>query len=160
MLNVLAKEIQPDGGGVSSDKNIRIGVLRQDVDFAVGNTVLEEAYQALQEIIPMELQLDEVDTQLAERTDYEGDSYHQLIVDLSDLTHRHEILGGYNYQGKTERILQGLGFKRSDFDKLTETFSGAWRMRIELAKLLLQDNDVLLLDEPTNHLDIESIIWL
>ncbi|EKF55873.1 ABC transporter ATPase [Galbibacter marinus] len=160
MLKMLAKEMQPDGGVISSDKNIRIGFLKQDIDFVLGNTVLQEAYQAFQEIISLELQLDSINTQLAERTDYESESYSQLIVDLSDLTHRYEILGGYNYQGKTERILQGLGFKRSDFDKLTDTFSGGWRMRIELAKLLLQDNDVLLLDEPTNHLDIESIIWL
>lgn len=160
MLKMLAKEAQPDSGTISSDKNIRIGFLKQDIDFVLGNTVLEEAYQAFEEIIAMELQLDSINTQLAERTDYESESYNQLIIDLSDLTHRYEILGGYNYQGKTERILQGLGFKRTDFDKLTDTFSGGWRMRIELAKLLLQDNDVLLLDEPTNHLDIESIIWL
>ncbi len=160
MLKMLAKETQPDSGTISSDKNIRIGFLKQDIDFVLGNTVLEEAYQAFEEIIAMELQLDSINTQLAERTDYESESYNQLIIDLSDLTHRYEILGGYNYQGKTERILQGLGFKRTDFDKLTDTFSGGWRMRIELAKLLLQDNDVLLLDEPTNHLDIESIIWL
>merc|ERR1711916_188275 len=80
--------------------------------------------------------------------------------DLDELTHRYDVIGGYNYQGETEKILQGLGFNRKDFDKLTETFSGGWRMRIELAKLLLQKNDILLLDEPTNHLDIESIIWL
>lgn len=160
MLKMLAKEMQPDGGVISSDKNISIGFLKQDIDFVLGNTVLEEAYQAFEEIIAMELRLDAINTQLAERTDYESESYNQLIIDLSDLTHRYEILGGYNYQGKTERILQGLGFKRSDFEKLTDTFSGGWRMRIELAKLLLQDNDILLLDEPTNHLDIESIIWL
>ena len=98
--------------------------------------------------------------QLAERTDYESDGYHQLMVDVNELQHQYEILGGYNYQGDTEKILQGLGFKREDFNKLTDTFSGGWRMRIELAKLLLQNNDILLLDEPTNHLDIESIIWL
>src|SRR5690606_2337404 len=91
---------------------------------------------------------------------YESDGYNQLMIDLSDVTHRYEILGGYNYQGDTEKVLLGLGFKREDFNKLTDTFSGGWRMRIELAKLLLQNNDVLLLDEPTNHLDIESIIWL
>lgn len=106
------------------------------------------------------MQLDEINHQLATRTDYESDAYSTLIEDLSDLTHRYELIGGYNYQGETEKILQGLGFKRADFDKKTETFSGGWRMRIELAKLLLQTNDVLLLDEPTNHLDIESIIWL
>ncbi|HKL91334.1 MAG TPA: ABC-F family ATP-binding cassette domain-containing protein, partial [Allomuricauda sp.] len=108
----------------------------------------------------MELRLDEINTALAERTDYESDGYHQLMVDLNDVTHRYEILGGYNYEGDTEKVLLGLGFKREDFNKLTNTFSGGWRMRIELAKLLLQNNDVLLLDEPTNHLDIESIIWL
>src|SRR5690606_25147707 len=95
-----------------------------------------------------------------ERTDYESEGYHQLMVDLNDVSHHYEILGGYNYQGETEKILMGLGFKREDFNKKTDTFSGGWRMRIELAKLLLQNNDVLLLDEPTNHLDIESIIWL
>ena len=83
-----------------------------------------------------------------------------MISDLSDYTQRYELLGGYNYKGDTERVLQGLGFKADDYDKLTDTFSGGWRMRIELAKLLLQSNDILLLDEPTNHLDIESIIWL
>jgi ATP-binding cassette subfamily F protein 3 len=97
---------------------------------------------------------------LATRTDYESETYSQLIIDLTELTERYELLGGYNYQGDTEKILQGLGFQREDFDKLTDTFSGGWRMRIELAKLLLQNNDILLLDEPTNHLDIESIIWL
>jgi ATP-binding cassette subfamily F protein 3 len=82
------------------------------------------------------------------------------MIDLNEVQHSYEIVGGYSYQGETEKILQGLGFKREDFNKLTDTFSGGWRMRIELAKLLLQNNDVLLLDEPTNHLDIESIIWL
>jgi ATP-binding cassette subfamily F protein 3 len=104
--------------------------------------------------------MDVVNNDLAHRTDYESDGYHQLMVDVNELQHQYEILGGYNYQGDTEKILQGLGFKRADFNKLTDTFSGGWRMRIELAKLLLQNNDILLLDEPTNHLDIESIIWL
>ncbi|MCB0486783.1 MAG: ABC-F family ATP-binding cassette domain-containing protein, partial [Flavobacteriaceae bacterium] len=88
------------------------------------------------------------------------EAYHQLMVDINEVQHQYEVLGGYNYQGDTEKVLQGLGFSREDFNKLTDTFSGGWRMRIELAKLLLQNNDVLLLDEPTNHLDIESIIWL
>lgn len=160
MLKLLSKEMEPDSGVISTDKEVRIGFLKQDIDFVLGNTVLEEAYQAFEEIKAMELQLDEINTQLAERTDYESEGYNQLMIDLSDLTHHYEIIGGYNYQGKTERVLLGLGFKREDFNKLTDTFSGGWRMRIELAKLLLQDNDVLLLDEPTNHLDIESIIWL
>ncbi len=152
--------MEPDSGVISTDKDVSIGFLKQDIDFEQGNTVLEEAYQAFEEIKKMELQLDEINNQLAERTDYESEGYNQLMIDLSDLTHRYEIIGGYNYQGKTERVLLGLGFKREDFNKLTDTFSGGWRMRIELAKLLLQDNDALLLDEPTNHLDIESIIWL
>src|SRR5699024_31773 len=122
--------------------------------------VLEETYTAFKKLKAIEARLDKINQALAERRDYESDSYHQLMVDLNDLQHQYEILGGYNYQGETERVLQGLGFSQEDFHKKTETFSGGWRMRIELAKLLLQNNDVLLLDEPTNHLDIESIIWL
>ena len=122
--------------------------------------MLEESYEAFKEIKSLEKQLEEINIQLAERTDYESAGYHDLMVDLNEVQQQYEIHGGYNYQGETERILQGLGFLRGDFNKLTETFSGGWRMRIELAKLLLQNNDILLLDEPTNHLDIESILWL
>jgi ATP-binding cassette subfamily F protein 3 len=160
LLKLLSKEMFPDEGTIAMEKDIKIGFLKQDIDFEQGRTVLDESYQAFAEIKSLELQLDEINTALAERTDYESDGYHQLMVDLNDVTHRYEILGGYNYQGDTEKVLLGLGFKREDFNKLTDTFSGGWRMRIELAKLLLQNNDVLLLDEPTNHLDIESIIWL
>ncbi|NJB71927.1 ATP-binding cassette subfamily F protein 3 [Saonia flava] len=160
LLKLLSKDSAPDTGVIASDKEVKIGFLRQDIDFVQGRTVLEEAYQAFEEIKKLELQLDDINHQLVERTDYESEIYHQLMVDLNDVTHRYEILGGYNYQGDTEKILQGLGFSRMDFDNKTDTFSGGWRMRIELAKLLLQNNDVLLLDEPTNHLDIESIIWL
>lgn len=160
LLKVLSKDIETSGGTMAFDKDIRMGFLRQDIDFVEGRTILEEAYQAFEEIKEIELKLDDINNQLATRTDYESEAYGQLIHDLTDLTERYELLGGYNYQGDTEKILQGLGFQREDFDKLTNTFSGGWRMRIELAKLLLQDNDILLLDEPTNHLDIESIIWL
>ncbi len=160
LLKILAGDLQPDTGNIASDKEIKIGFLRQDIDFVQGRTVLEEAYQAFEEIKATEAKMDEINHQLATRTDYESEAYHDLIVAISDLTHHYEIIGGYNYQGDTEKILQGLGFKREEFDKKTEEFSGGWRMRIELAKLLLQSNDVLLLDEPTNHLDIESIIWL
>lgn len=159
LLKVLSKDIE-SSGTMAFDKDVRIGFLRQDIDFVEGRTILEEAYQAFVEIKEIELQLDEINEQLATRTDYESEGYTQLIHDLTDNTERYELLGGYNYQGDTEKILQGLGFQREDFDKLTDTFSGGWRMRIELAKLLLQNNDILLLDEPTNHLDIESIIWL
>jgi len=160
LLKVLSKDIESSAGTMAFDKDIQIGFLRQDIDFVEGRTILEEAYQAFEEIKEIEVKLDYINEQLATRTDYESDEYSQLIIDLTDLTERYELLGGYNYQGDTEKILQGLGFQREDFDKLTDTFSGGWRMRIELAKLLLQNNDILLLDEPTNHLDIESIIWL
>ncbi len=160
MLRILSKEQEADTGQMAADKNLKIGFLKQDIDFDFGKTVLEESYEAFKEIKECEVKLEQINMQLAERTDYESESYNQLMIDLNEIQHQYEILGGYNYQGDTEKILQGLGFKREDFNKLTDTFSGGWRMRIELAKLLLQNNDLLLLDEPTNHLDIESIIWL
>src|SRR5690554_7508638 len=160
LLKIIAGEQEYDTGQIATDKEVSIGFLKQDIDFEKGRTVLEESYEAFTEIKKLEKRLEQINTQLAERTDYESDGYHQLMVDLNDVQHQYEIHGGYNYQGETERILQGLGFQREDFGKLTETFSGGWRMRIELAKLLLQNNDILLLDEPTNHLDIESILWL
>ena len=160
MLKILSREMEPDTGQIATDKALKIGFLKQDIDFDYGRTVLEESYEAFTEIKQIEAKLEHINTQLAERTDYESDGYHQLMVDINEMQHQYEILGGYDYQGNTEKILQGLGFKRDDFNKLTDTFSGGWRMRIELAKLLLQNNDILLLDEPTNHLDIESIIWL
>ena len=160
LLQLLSDEIKPDAGVISTDKEVKIGFLKQDIEFKKGRTVLQEAYSAFYEIKQLEQQLDDINTQLVQRNDYESKSYNQLIIDLNEATHRYEILGGYNCQGETEKVLLGLGFKRADFANLTETFSGGWRMRIELAKLLLQKNDVLLLDEPTNHLDLESIIWL
>ncbi|MBG7630193.1 MAG: ATP-binding cassette domain-containing protein [Bacteroidetes bacterium] len=160
LLKVISKDIESTTGIMAFDKDISIGFLRQDIDFVEGRTILEEAYEAFEEIKQIEIKLEEINQELAERTDYESEYYHDLMVDLNEFSHRYELIGGYNYQGNTERILQGLGFQREDFGKLTDTFSGGWRMRIELAKLLLQNNDILLLDEPTNHLDIESIIWL
>jgi ATP-binding cassette subfamily F protein 3 len=160
LLKIISGEQEYDEGAIATDKEVSIGFLKQDIDFEKGRTVLEESYEAFTEIKSLEKQLEKINIQLAERTDYESDVYHQLMVDLNEIQHQYEIHGGYNYQGETERILQGLGFQREDFNKLTETFSGGWRMRIELAKLLLQNNDILLLDEPTNHLDIESILWL
>lgn len=159
MLNILSQHLEPDSGVIAFDKDVKIGFLRQDIEFEQGRTVLEEVYLAFTEIKQTERLLDQLNQELIERTDYESEAYLELIQQTSDLTHMFDILGGYSYKGDTERILQGLGFKPTDFEKLTETFSGGWRMRIELAKLLLQKNDILLLDEPTNHLDIESIIW-
>ena len=159
-LKLLSRELKPDSGTIAADKDVRIGFLKQDIDFVKGRTILEEAYQAFGEIKTLEQKLDDIHHQIETRTDYESESYHNLLDMLSDYTHRFDLIGGYQYQGETEKVLLGLGFQRSDFDKLTDSFSGGWRMRIELAKLLLQNNDILLLDEPTNHLDIESIIWL
>lgn len=160
LLRIISGEQPYDTGAIALEKEVRIGFLKQDIDFVEGRTVLEESYEAFQEIKALETRLEEINTQLATRTDYESEAYHQLMIDVNEVQQQYEVHGGYNYKGETERILQGLGFKREDFDKLTDTFSGGWRMRIELAKLLLQTNDILLLDEPTNHLDIESIIWL
>ena len=142
MLKILSKEMEPDSGQIAADKDLKIGFLKQDIDFVFGRTVLEESYQAFTEIKELEAKMLSINTQLAERTDYESESYNDLMISLNDVQHQYEILGGYNYQGETEKILQGLGFKREDFDKLTDTFSGGWRMRIELAKLLLQNNDI------------------
>ncbi|MGC6525277.1 MAG: ABC-F family ATP-binding cassette domain-containing protein [Flavobacteriaceae bacterium] len=161
LLKIISGELEHSSGQISFEKkDLKIGFLKQDIDFVYGRTILEESYEAFSELKALELQLEDINTKLVERSDYESQSYHDLMVDLNEIQQQYEILGGYNYQGETEKILIGLGFKREDFDKLTDTFSGGWRMRIELAKLLLQQNDILLLDEPTNHLDIESIIWL
>ncbi|MFN4762493.1 ABC-F family ATP-binding cassette domain-containing protein [Gillisia sp. Q332] len=160
MLKILSGEQEATTGQIAKDKELKIGFLKQDIDFIQGRTVQEEAQQAFEEIKAIEKKMEFINEQLTTRTDYESEAYMDLIHDLSEITHQYEIIGGYNYQGETEKVLTGLGFERNTFDKLTETFSGGWRMRIELAKLLLQSNDILLLDEPTNHLDIESIIWL
>ncbi len=159
LLKIIAGEQEYDKGTIALEKELKIGYLKQDIEFVGGRTVLEESYQAFKEIVAIEQKLEQVNKELAERTDYESAYYLDLMHKLDDYSHQYELLGGYNYQGETEKILKGLGFKTEDFNQLTDTFSGGWRMRIELAKLLLQKNDILLLDEPTNHLDIESIIW-
>ncbi|AZQ42722.1 ABC-F family ATP-binding cassette domain-containing protein [Nonlabens ponticola] len=160
MLKVIAGDIPADQGSLAIEKEVSIGFLRQDIDFEQGRTVLEEAYTAFAKARSLETQMEEINHQLATRTDYESDSYMQLIQDIGDITHEYEIIGGYLYKGETEKILKGLAFKPEQFDKLTDELSGGWRMRIELAKLLLEKHDILLLDEPTNHLDIDSILWL
>lgn len=160
ILKILSGEINFFEGNVVPEGNITIGFLKQDLDFVKGRTVWDETLQAFEQINLWKKELDEVNEQLATRTDYESDAYHDLIhrmTDLNDLLHHHDA---YNLEGDVEKVLLGLGFKADDFDRITDEFSGGWRMRIELAKLLLQNNDLLLLDEPTNHLDMESIIWL
>lgn len=160
LLKILSGEINFFEGNVVPEGNITIGFLKQDLEFVKGRTVWEETKQAFEQINQWKAELENVNHQLATRTDYESDDYHNLIhrmTDLNDILHHHDA---YNLEGDMEKVLLGLGFKAEDFDKITDTFSGGWRMRIELAKLLLQNNDLLLLDEPTNHLDMESIIWL
>ena len=160
ILKMLSGEITFFEGNIVPEGNITIGFLKQDLDFVKGRTVWEETLQAFEQINAWKNELEEVNHQLATRTDYESDAYHDLIhrmTDLNDILHHHDA---YNLEGDVEKVLLGLGFKAADFDRVTDEFSGGWRMRIELAKLLLQNNDLLLLDEPTNHLDMESIIWL
>ena len=160
LLKLIAQEQTPTSGNFAIEKQCKIGYLPQDLDFDNTVSVLEEAYKAFKEILEIEKRQDIINQQLEIRSDYESDDYSNLIIELTESTTNYELLGGYQYKAKTERILLGLGFKSIDFDKPTQEFSGGWRMRIELAKLLLRENDILLLDEPTNHLDIDSIIWL
>ena len=160
LLKLIAQEQTPTSGNFAIEKQCKIGYLPQDLDFDNTVSVLDEAYKAFKEILEIEKRQDAINQQLEIRTDYESDEYSNLIIELTESTTNYELLGGYQYKAKTERILLGLGFKSIEFDKPTQEFSGGWRMRIELAKLLLRENDILLLDEPTNHLDIDSIIWL
>ena len=160
LLKLIASVNQPTSGSFALEKNCKIGYLPQDLDFENGRTVLEEAYLAFEEIKKVEARQEEIHKIMEQTQDFESDSYMAVLDELTELNTRYEMIGGYLYQAQTEKILLGLGFSMTDLNAPTDTFSGGWRMRIELAKLLLKDNDVLLLDEPTNHLDIESIIWL
>ena len=160
LLKLMAKENSPTSGSFALEKNCEIGYLPQDLDFENGRTVLEEAYLAFEEIMKVEKRQETIHRIMEDTQDFESQSYLDILDELNELNTRYEMIGGYHYQAQTEKILLGLGFSMSDLNAATDTFSGGWRMRIELAKLLLKDNDILLLDEPTNHLDIESIIWL
>jgi len=160
LLGLMAKENTPTSGSFALEKNCKIGYLPQDLDFENGRSVLEEAYLAFEEIKKIEQRQDQIHKFLETTRDFESNSYMEILDELNELNTRYEIIGGYRYQAQTEKILLGLGFMMEDLNSSTNTFSGGWRMRIELAKLLLVENDILLLDEPTNHLDIESIIWL
>ena len=160
LLKLMTLENQPTSGSFALEKNCKIGYLPQDLDFNNGRSVLEEAYLAFEEIKKVEVRQEEIHKIMEETQDFESQSYMEVLDELNELNNRFEMIGGYHYQSQTEKILLGLGFTMNDLNASTDTFSGGWRMRIELAKLLLKDNDILLLDEPTNHLDIESIIWL
>ena len=160
LLKMLSGEINFYEGNIVPEGNITIGFLKQDLDFVKGRTVWEETMQAFEQINAMQNELEEVNHQLATRTDYESEAYSDLINKMTELNDLLMHFDAYSLEGDVEKVLFGLGFKADDFQKITDEFSGGWRMRIELAKLLLQNNDLLLLDEPTNHLDMESIIWL
>ena len=160
MLKILAGLQAPTSGVVAMPKEITVGYLPQVMILSDTRTVMQEAESAFEHLFEIQKNLERMNQQLADRTDYESDEYHQLIDAFTHENERLQMMGGMNYQAEIERTLMGLGFSRNDFNRSTSEFSGGWRMRIELAKLLLQKPDVLLLDEPTNHLDIESIQWL
>ena len=160
MLKILAGLQSPTTGIVAIPKEVTIGYLPQVMILSDKHTVMEEAEQAFEHIFRLQAELEQMNRQLAERTDYDSEDYHKLIDRFTHENDRFLMMGGTNFRAEIERTLLGLGFTRVDFDRPTSEFSGGWRMRIELAKLLLRRPDVLLLDEPTNHLDIESIQWL
>ena len=160
LLKILAGVLEPSRGKVSAPKDTVIAYLPQHLMTEDGRTVFEETAQAFAHLHEMEAEIAELNKQLETRTDYESDGYMELIERVSTLSEKFYSIEEINYDADIEKTLLGLGFKREDFDRQTSEFSGGWRMRIELAKLLLKKPDVLLLDEPTNHLDIESIQWL
>ena len=160
LLRVLAKEQSPNQGSLTMPNNIVIGYLMQDLDFENGRTVIEEAQTAFEYLNDIERKMNHVNQQLINRTDYESKEYLDIISEFNSLEERFRMAGGHDTASYISQVLKGLGFTESDFNRQTTEFSGGWRMRIELAKILLKKPDLLLLDEPTNHLDIESIIWL
>ena len=160
MLKILAGLQQPTSGVVAIPRECTIGYLPQVMILSDKRTVMQEAELAFEHIFEMQADIERMNRQLAERTDYDSEEYHKLIDRFTHENERFLMMGGTNFRAEIERTLQGLGFSREDFDRSTSEFSGGWRMRIELAKLLLRRPDVLLLDEPTNHLDMESITAL
>ena len=160
LLKVLAKDLIPNKGNVSVPNGLIVGFLRQDLEFEDGRTVLEEAQTAFEFLNDVETRMNETNKQLIERTDYESDAYLDIINEFNELEERFRMAGGNDTAAEINQVLSGLGFTQYDFERQTTDFSGGWRMRIELAKILLMKPDLLLLDEPTNHLDIESIMWL
>ena len=160
LLKIIAGQSKPSTGNISAPKEAVIAYLPQHLLTTDGATVMEETSKAFGEIFAMKAEIDEINEQLTIRTDYESDAYMKLIERVSDLSEKFYAIEEVNYEAEVEKILTGLGFEREDFSRQTSEFSGGWRMRIELAKILLQKPDLILLDEPTNHMDIESIQWL
>ena len=160
LLKIIAGQSKPSTGNISAPKEAVVAYLPQHLLTTDGATVMEETSKAFGEIFSMKAEIDEINEQLTIRTDYESDAYMKLIERVSDLSEKFYAIEEVNYEAEIEKILLGLGFVREDFKRQTSEFSGGWRMRIELAKILLQKPDLILLDEPTNHMDIESIQWL
>ncbi|MCC9071519.1 ATP-binding cassette domain-containing protein [Flavobacterium sp. F-65] len=160
LLKIIAGQSKPSTGSISAPKDAVVAYLPQHLLTKDGSTVMEEASKAFGEIFQMKAEIDEINEQLTVRTDYESDGYMKLIERVSDLSEKYYAIEEVNYEAEVEKILVGLGFEREDFARQTSEFSGGWRMRIELAKILLRKPDLILLDEPTNHMDIESIQWL
>ncbi|MDO8317220.1 MAG: ABC-F family ATP-binding cassette domain-containing protein [Flavobacterium sp.] len=160
LLKIIAGQSKPSTGNISAPKDAVVAYLPQHLLTTDGATVMEETSKAFGEIFQMKAEIDEINEQLTIRTDYESDAYMKLIERVSDLSEKFYAIEEVNYEAEVEKILIGLGFVREDFSRQTSEFSGGWRMRIELAKILLQKPDLILLDEPTNHMDIESIQWL
>ena len=160
LLKVVAGIVQPTSGEVAIAKGTTFGYLPQEMHLHDSRTLMEETLLAFEDILTVERQISQLNDELAEEVDYHSEAYLGKLDKLSELNERYSILGGVSYQAELEQTLIGLGFERSDFNRSTSEFSGGWRMRIELAKLLLKKPDIIMLDEPTNHLDIESIQWL
>lgn len=160
LLKVLAKEQSYNEGNLSISNDLVVGYLMQDLDFVDSQSVIEEAQTAFENLNQIELMMNEANQKLVERTDYESKEYLEIISEFNELEERFRMAGGHDSKSLISQVLTGLGFNKDDFERHTSEFSGGWRMRIELAKILLKKPDLLLLDEPTNHLDIESIIWL
>ena len=160
MLKIISGLQEPTSGTVSVSKDTTVGYLPQVMNLQDSTTLHDEVLKAFGDVQRQQQLIERMGRELAERTDYETDSYMQLVHKYTSEQDRFQMMGADNYEAEIERTLTGLGFKRADFDRPTSEFSGGWRMRIELAKILLRRPDVLLLDEPTNHLDIESIQWL
>lgn len=160
LMKIMSGLQKPDNGQVVLPKDSLIGFLHQDLSKMKGKTVFEETQTAFNEALQLDQRMHEIEHELTVRTDYESDSYHDIINEIQEISHRLEIINVATIEKQIELVLMGLGFMREDFDKPVETFSGGWQMRIELAKILLSKPELVLLDEPTNHLDIESIQWL
>ena len=160
LLRLITGEQQPTSGAVTINSDCTVGYLPQTMRVADTTSLVEETGKAFEEVLRLEAEIERLTTEIAERTDYESEAYSQLLLQLNEAQDRYHLLGGDTREADIEKTLLGLGFKRSDFGRATSEFSGGWRMRIELAKLLLRRPSIFLLDEPTNHLDIESIQWL